>query len=125
MLHGALSTTMVCLLGACALRALLSLTHHQRPAACSTPIQLPFPHIARSPSTIHRLVDYYRVPQLARSWDDGMVNFLVARLSGSLGLGGMLRASLTGECRYGGACCVGACGVVTFSATRLLGSSWG
>jgi hypothetical protein len=41
-------------------------------------------------------VDYYRRPQLARSWDEGMVAFLCARLSGSLGLGGLLKSAFSG-----------------------------
>lgn len=41
-------------------------------------------------------MDYYRRPQLVRSWDDGMVNFLCARLSGSLGLSGIIRNAFTG-----------------------------
>ncbi|MEW5308004.1 MAG: hypothetical protein WDW36_010368 [Sanguina aurantia] len=49
------------------------------------------------------MVDHYRLPQLVRGWEQGMINFLCARLSHLTDIQGMLKVAWTGSGAAAGA----------------------
>lgn len=66
------------------------------------------------------MVDHYRLPQLVRGWEQGMINFLSSRLSHLTDIQGMLKVAWTGSGASAGAAAAAA--VAAGAASTASGS---
>lgn len=69
------------------------------------------------------MVDHYRLPQLVRGWEQGMINFLASRISHLTDIQGMLKVAWNGNSAAAGAGANAAVVMATGAAAATAGSS--